>query len=152
MLRGKREEEKLSIRGAAQAARVSFSTISRIEAGSQPDLANFLNICAWLGVDPSRFTGKGMVRREAALENAIQHFSADPRLTAEASEKITRMVRDMYEALAKPDTTPVVAAHLRAAPVLRPGIPKRLASLVQDMHQQLERGVHQDGTSTRVQG
>lgn len=152
MVRAKRTEEGLSVRGAAQAAGVSFSTISRIEGGHQPDLTNFLNICSWLGVDPSRFTGKGPVRRDAALESAIQHLSADSRLSTEAAEKITRMVRDMYEALATPDTTPVVAAHLRAAPVLRPGVPKRLASLVQDMHRELERLVHQDGTSTRIQG
>ncbi|MCH8899949.1 MAG: helix-turn-helix domain-containing protein [Acidobacteria bacterium] len=151
MVRAKREKANLSMRGAAQAAGVSFSTISRIESGAQPDLTNFLNVCAWLGVDPSRFTGRTTVRQEASFENVIQHLSADPRLTSEAAEKIARMVGDMYEALAKPDATPVVAAHMRAASVLRPGVPERLANLIQDMHQQLERLVHRDGTSKRLQ-
>jgi len=145
LVRAKRQEEGLSVRGAAEAAGVSFSTISRVESEHQPDLANFLNICAWLGVDASRFAGSGPTRREAALENAIRHLSADPRLSAEASQKITRMVRDMYEALAAPEITSVVAAHLRAATVLRPGVPERLASLVRDMHRQLERHVAKDG-------
>jgi transcriptional regulator with XRE-family HTH domain len=151
MVRTKREDEGLSVRAAAQAAGVSFSTISRVESGAQPDLTNFLNLCGWLGVDPGRFT-QTSVRREASVESVTRHLSADPRLTPDAARKISRVIADMYDALAQPDTQPVVAVHMRAASVLRPGVPERLAKLVQDMHQQLERRQLQDGPSERLQG
>ena len=49
------------------------------------------------------------------------------------------MVHDMYEVLARePENRTAVACHLRAAAVLRPGVPKRLASLLEDMHASLE--------------
>jgi hypothetical protein len=48
------------------------------------------------------------------------------------------LVRDMYAVLARP-LQPVAALdmHLRAAPVMRPGVPERLAGVLTDMRDAL---------------
>src|SRR6266511_1937827 len=63
-----------SIRQAAAEAGVSFSTLSRVEAGAQPDLSTFLRLCAWLGVDPATFLRPSQVRQSDALEVVTQHL------------------------------------------------------------------------------
>jgi len=130
-----------SLRAAASAAGVSFSTLSRVEAGAQPDLASFAQLCAWLGVPPSRFFAPVAVRETQPLELAISHLRHDPNLDAGAKASISTVLTEMYQSLARqshPHST-LVACHLRAASVMRPGVPKRLASLLQDMHAELER-------------
>jgi len=151
-VRMKRRQEALSVREAAEAAQVSFSTISRIEAGTQPDLATFVSVCGWLGVDPSEFTGRPAVRTTTWPDEVLEHLSTDPRLSEEAAGRIARVVRDMYDALARPDDRHVVAAHLRAASVLRPGVGSRLADLLTDMHSRLEESAAGYGAATRLQG
>lgn len=138
---------KTSLRVAAEEANVSFSTLSRVEAGAQPDLASFTNLCAWLGVPPSRFINTGPVRELSPLEEVISHLYQDPRLEPAAAESISSMLRTMYQSLAKEmsEPRPMVACHLRAASVLRPGVAQRLAPLLQDMHdalaENLEKGL-----------
>jgi len=46
----------------------------------------------------------------------------------------------MYAALAQAaqPAAPLVACHLRAAPIMRPGVPQRLGSVLSDVHQALE--------------
>lgn len=134
----KRASEDISIRKAADAAGVGFSTISRVENGAQPDLATFINLCGWLEVDPAEFTGRP-ASKNPGIEDAIRHLSADPKLSPDAAMKIARVVRGMYDALAQPIDTPVVAAHLRAAAMLRPGVPERLAAILTDMESALRR-------------
>lgn len=132
----------LSIRQAAQEAGVSFSTFSRVEAGSQPDLATYTRLCAWLGVSPSRFFAPMIEREVSPLDEAITHLRADPRLSSDAAATISTVLRDLYGALAK-ETAPhrVVACHLRASAVMRPGVPERLAGALLDMQRELERRV-----------
>jgi len=134
---------KLSIRQAAHEVGVSFSTLSRVEAGAQPDLATFTRLCAWLGIPPSRFFTPVVEREVSPLEEAITHLQADPRLSDDAASTISSVLKDLYQALARdiaPSST-AVACHLRATSVMRPGVPSRLASLLQDMHDALERKV-----------
>jgi len=141
LAREKRGRDELSIRQAAAAARVSFSALSRVEAGAQPDLATFTSLCAWLGVDPAQFFAPTTRRSQTPLDEAIEHLITDPALSPEAAEQIASMVRTMYQALAeeasKPTVTPL-AVHLRGAVVMRPGVPERLASLLRDMREALE--------------
>jgi transcriptional regulator with XRE-family HTH domain len=128
----------LSLRQAAAEVGVSFSTLTRVEAGAQPDLTSFMLLCAWLGVAPSQFLGPIAEREVAPIDEAIAHLSADPRLEPEATSKIVEVLRGMYEVLAKaPVERPIVACHLRAAGVLRPGVPQRLTSLLGEMHDKL---------------
>ncbi|WP_371579565.1 helix-turn-helix domain-containing protein [Streptomyces sp. NBC_01314] len=131
----------LSLRQAAAEAGVSFSTFSRVEGGAQPDLATFTRLCAWLGVPASRFFTPVTEREISPLDQAISHLRTDPRLSDEAASKIGSVLRDLYDALARDvePSRPVVACHLRATNVMRPGVPQRLATLVDDMRDELLR-------------
>jgi transcriptional regulator with XRE-family HTH domain len=129
----------LSIRQAAADAGVSFSTLSRVEAGAQPDLATFLQLCAWLGEPPELFFRSNARRTSDTIDQVTSHLIADPRLSPEAAERIVSVVRDLYDALARDvQDPPPLAVHLRAATALRPGVPERLASLLHDVHHALE--------------
>jgi transcriptional regulator with XRE-family HTH domain len=138
MLRERRGS--LSIRHAAAEAGVSFSTLSRVEAGSQPDMASYTALCAWLGVSPGLFFTQVPERDLSPLEHAITHLQADPRLTADAAGKISSVLRDLYDALAAAaaPSAEAVACHLRAVTVMRPGVAPRLASALRDMRSALE--------------
>lgn len=128
----------LSLRQAAAEAGVSFSTLTRVEAGAQPDLTSFALLCAWLGVSPTQFFAPIAEREVAPIDEVIAHLSADPRLGPDAASKIVDVLRGMYDALAQaPAQRPVIACHLRAAGVLRPGVPQRLNSLLGQMHDEL---------------
>lgn len=48
---------KVGIRATARAIGLSPATLSRVENGHMPDLANFTKICRWLEVDPARVLG-----------------------------------------------------------------------------------------------
>ncbi len=129
-----------SLRKAAAAAGVSFSTMARVEEGAQPDLASFTRLCAWLGLPPSRFFTPVTERTREPLEEVLSHLQADPRLTPHAATAISGVLKEMYAALAaapKPEASPV-ACHLRAAPVMRPGVPRRLGSLLSEIHRALD--------------
>lgn len=129
-----------SLRQAAADAGVSFSTMSRVETGAQPDLASFARLCAWLGLSPSKFFSPVTQRAVEPLEDVIAHLSADPRLTPQAASTISGVLKEMYAALAQAaqPAAPLVACHLRAAPIMRPGVPQRLGSVLSDVHQALE--------------
>lgn len=131
---------QLSLRQAALDAGVSFSTMSRVEAGAQPDLASFSQLCAWIGRSPGDFFTAVPARRVGSLDEAMSHLHADPRLTPQAAAAITGVLKEMYEGLARQIDSPQtpVACHLRAAPVMRPGVPGRLSALLQDLQKGLE--------------
>ncbi|MEX5709568.1 helix-turn-helix transcriptional regulator [Parafrankia sp. FMc6] len=132
-----------SLRQAAAEAGVSVSTMSRVEAGAQPDLASFTALCAWVGVSPSRFFTPIAERLDTPVEVAIAHLSADPRLAPEHASSIASVIRQMYDALAaqvEPNRS-LVACHLRAASTMRPGVPERLGSILVDIHRELEKRV-----------
>ncbi len=133
----------LSIRQAAADAGVSFSTLSRVEAGAQPDLATFTRLCAWLRISPARFFTPVTERRRSPLEEAVTHLRTDPRLSPDARGKITSVLTDLYAALASEIPTPkaVLACHLRATSVMRPGVPPRMATLLTDLQNELVRQV-----------
>jgi transcriptional regulator with XRE-family HTH domain len=134
-----------SIRQAAADVGVSFSTLSRVESGAQPDLATFLRLCAWLGVPPEHFFHPGAQRPTSTLDEVTGHLFADPRLTGEAAERIVRVVRDLYGALAhEGKQPPPLAMHLRAASIMRPGVPERLGRLLEDMRAALERSSREE--------
>ncbi len=136
------------MRQAAEFAGVSFSTISRVEAGSQPDLATFLNLCAWLGYPPEHFYSPFAQKSGIpTVDQVIRHLSADPRLSQDAASKIASVVRDLYAALAREaQSPPTLAMHLRASSIMRPGVPHRLADILRDMKEALEKQSTIDAT------
>ena len=139
LVKQRRTEAHQSLRQAAADAGVSFSTLSRVEDGAQPDLATFTKLCAWLGVAPSSFFRTVTERRQSGLEEAVKHLAGDPRLTPEAANRITSTLREMYNVLAAsaPGPKDALAVHLRAATTMRPGVPQRLASILHDMNEAL---------------
>lgn len=145
-IRERRTSQELSQRQAAAEAGVSFSTWSRVEAGSQPDLASFGLLCAWLRVPAATFFTPIATRETAGVEQAISHLQADPHLPPGAARAISAVLREMYRTLAVQVTprTDVVACHLRAASTLRPGVPERLAGILRDIYDGLERQVEAD--------
>jgi transcriptional regulator with XRE-family HTH domain len=144
LIRKRRAEENLSVRQAASAANVSFSTLSRVEAGAQPDLTTFLQLCGWLGVDPSRFLRPSPRRHGSALDEVTRHLATDPNLSPEAADRIVTVVQEMYRAFASSTHTHSeqvpLTLHLRAASIMRPGVPERLASVLEDMRSALGAG------------
>jgi transcriptional regulator with XRE-family HTH domain len=143
----RRHRGNQSIRQAAAEAGVSFSTLSRVETGAQPDLATFLRLCAWLEVPPERILRAGPQRPTSTVDQVTSHLFADPRLAPEAAERIAAVVRDLYAALAREQQEPPpLAMHLRAAPVMRPGVPERLAELLHDLRDALEQQVGGGGS------
>lgn len=130
-----------SLRQTAEEVGVSFSTLTRVEGGAQPDLTSFTKICAWLGVAPSRFFTPVAERDVNPLEQAITHLHQDPRLTPKAANSMADMLKQMYDVLAQstPPSKTLVACHLRAASAMRPGVPHRLSTLLTEMHAGLER-------------
>jgi transcriptional regulator with XRE-family HTH domain len=137
---------KTSLRQAAKEAGVSFSTLTRVENGAQPDLASFTRICGWLGVPPSQFFVPIAEKKQTAVDEFVFHLRNDPRLSTEAAKTIASTLKQMYDSLATTidEPTSLVACHLRAATTLRPGVPARLASLLDDfntgLHKMAEAG------------
>lgn len=142
MLASRRKDASLSVRQAADDAGVSFSTVTRVEGGSQPDLATFMKLCAWLRVRPEQFFLTGGRRDESTIDSVVHHLYADPDLDPAAAESIASVVRDLYAALAKPQPDrPLVACHLRAAPVMRAGVPEMLSDILTDLRDAVEQRV-----------
>ena len=48
---------RAGIRATAREIGLSPATLSRVERGQMPDLANFTRICRWLELDPARVLG-----------------------------------------------------------------------------------------------
>jgi hypothetical protein len=75
-------------------------------------------------------------------EAVTQHLVTDPNFSQEAAERIVTVVQEIYRAHATsaataPDRSPLTL-HLRAASIMRPGVPDRLAGILQDMRSALE--------------
>ena len=134
LLRERRKRHKWSLRRAASEAGVAFNTIARVEAGHLPDVENYRKLASWLGVGEA-----ATAATDASTMDAITtHLRLDPALDEQDADRIGRMVREMYEALAKPARA--TAVHLRAATTFKPNAAKMLAELLDDMRTSLESG------------
>jgi transcriptional regulator with XRE-family HTH domain len=132
MLRQRRMKLGWSLRRAAAEIGVSFNTVARVEKGYQPDLDNYRKLAAWLGVADAG----GVTVATDPLDTAISHLQRDPALSRDAADRIGRVMREMYEALARP--TQASAVHLRTASTLRPQAARLLGEVLADMRQALE--------------
>ena len=52
-----KKRDKVGIRATARAIGLSPATLSRVENGQLPDLANFTKLCQWLELDPASVLG-----------------------------------------------------------------------------------------------
>lgn len=86
---------------------VSASTLSRIEQRNVPDVATFVRICRWLGVETSEFMADNSPAKQARqnhgnVVNTPQiietHLRADRVLPPATIEALSEMVRVAYKA------------------------------------------------------
>jgi transcriptional regulator with XRE-family HTH domain len=132
LLSKRRKREGWSLRRAADEIGVSFNTIARVEAGNLPDLDNYTKLAAWLG-----FAGDEPAEPTATTIDAITtHLLQDPALRPGDADRIARLVKDMYEALAQP--LEAKAVHLRSAATFKPIAGRMLGELLDDMRAALD--------------
>lgn len=129
-LAARRKRLGASLRDVSAEAGVSVNTLSRVERGHLPDLANFRRIQTWLG------EANPMTREVVSIPEVIgAHLRTDPLLPEDAAERIAGIVKDLYQALSKaPPATPV---HLRAARTFTPEAAQELGDILSRMHTRL---------------
>ena len=86
------------VRIAAKEIGIPPATLSRIENGHVPDLANFAKICAWLGEDPNQFLG--FEKKPSALQTATVHMRKKNTTTVETATALGAMIIAVQKALA----------------------------------------------------
>lgn len=141
-----RNRRGISLREAALAIGIPFNTLARVEKGHVPDLPKFKRLVEWCGADIKQFFD--IQEKAIATSDVIaEHLRADRDLPPEAAERIAAIVRDLYQALARPQQ--VAAVHLRAAKTFRPDAARALGGLLSDLNQALlEEAAH--GPAERV--
>lgn len=131
-IRARREKEGLSLRAASAEIGISFNTLGRVERGHLPDLENFQRIARWLG-EASEI--EEVTAEVSTPETIATHLRTDPLLSTAAADQISGIVRQLYEALARPpQNTPV---HLRAAKTFTPDAANRLGEILERMQRRL---------------
>ena len=95
---------KVGIRATARAIGLSPATLSRIENGQLPDLANFTKLCRWLELDPASVLGFDPAKRDRAT--VAVHFRSDRTMdvdTAAALQDLILAAQRMLTDEAEPD-------------------------------------------------
>lgn len=85
LVREKRGERGL--RATAAEIDIAPATLSRVEQGQLPDLANFQKICRWLGEDPSSILGFDQEKPIAAV-----HFRKTTTMKQETAKALADMI------------------------------------------------------------
>ncbi|MGD9531336.1 helix-turn-helix domain-containing protein [Pseudonocardia sp.] len=128
----RRRELGLSLRAAAEDSGVPFNTLSRVEKGHLPDLANFSRLVAWVGLDPAAFfRATPRVRTESTPAVIRTSLHADRHLTPDAADQIAELVNQLYTKLATQIDD--AAVHLRAQTTFTPGAAKLMDVLVEQL-------------------
>lgn len=126
----RRKRLGLSLRDVSAETGVSVNTLSRVERGHLPDLENFRRMQTWLG------EAQPTAREAVSIPEVIgAHLRTDPLLPGEAAEKIAGIVKDLYEALARPPAAAPV--HLRAARTFTPDAARELGDILGRMYNRL---------------
>ena len=105
LVRAKRGKQGL--REAAADAKVSPSTLSRVEQGKVPDIDTFARLCSWLGVTPADLLprlasvhDKPHEVERTTPELVEMHLRADRLLDRDTADALVTMVRLAYAAKA----------------------------------------------------
>lgn len=129
----------LSLRAASEDSGVPLNTLSRVERGHLPDLANFSRLMTWLGLEPTQFFhGAGRHRTDNTTDTIRATLRRDPYLTSQAASQIAEIVSNLYSSLAIPvgDTE----VHLRAHTTFTPNAAQQLSAVLEEM----QRALHAD--------
>lgn len=78
---------------------ISPATLSRIEAGKQPDIETFTKLCKWLEVDPNTILGiKKDTQQTPMRDNKVYaHFKADKTMSSETATHLAKMILAVQE-------------------------------------------------------
>lgn len=126
----------LSLRAAAEDSGVPLNTLSRVERGHLPDLANFSRLVTWLGLEPTQFfLGPGRHRADNTTDTIRAALRRDPHLTPQAASQIAEIVSNLYSTLAV--TAGEVQVHLRAHSTFTPAAAQQLGTVLEGMQRAL---------------
>jgi transcriptional regulator with XRE-family HTH domain len=94
----------LGIREAAEQAKVSPATLSRVETGKMPDLDTFTKLCTWLEVDPNTLLGVKRLPSSAmgfsdATGQVFAHFRAKKTMNAATSTHLAKLIQAINKEL-----------------------------------------------------
>ncbi len=95
---------KVGIRATAREIGLSPATLSRVENGQMPDLANFTKICRWLEVDPARVLGfepETLGRPVAAV-----HFRGQAAVSLPTAGALQELIINAQQMLSDDDEDP----------------------------------------------
>ncbi len=81
----------MGVRAAAAEIGISPTTLTRIEKGHVPDIGTLEKLSAWLGEEPSKFTGIG------DLQIAFKNRKAVPQATAQALAELITQAAKRFE-------------------------------------------------------
>ena len=98
-----RKRGKVGIRTTAREIGLSPATLSRVENGQLPDLANFTKICRWLELDPASVLGfdpEALDRPVAAV-----HFRSRTTMSVETAAALQDLILAAQRSLAEGDGT-----------------------------------------------
>ena len=96
-----RKRGKVGIRTTAREIGLSPATLSRVENGQLPDLANFTKICRWLELDPASVLGfdpEALDRPVAAV-----HFRSRRTMSVETAAALQDLILAAQHSLAEDD-------------------------------------------------
>ena len=134
LVTNERNRRGMSLRDAAAETGVPFNTLARVENGHVPDLPKFKRLVEWCGADINQFFE--LHEKSVTTTDLIaEHLRSDRNLPTEAADQITEIVRELYQALARPQVD--CAAHLRAAKTFRPEAARELGLLLNDLNEVL---------------
>jgi len=99
-------KERRGSRGLRQVAAemdISAATLSRVEAGKQPDLDSFRKICAWLCIDPGEILGyKGPAKPSADSGTQqhvmLAHFKAGKTMSPKTAQHLGALILAIHQA------------------------------------------------------
>lgn len=146
LVANERTRRGMSLREAAHDTGIPFNTLARVERGHVPDLPKFKRLVEWCGADIKQFFDI-QEKATATTDLIAEHLRADRNLSSGAAEQITGIVRELYQALARPQR--VSAVHLRAAKTFRPDAARALEVLISDLNIALVEELT-DGTTERL--
>ena len=97
--RGNRGLRDVAAEISKQFGTISPATLSRIEAGKQPDIETFTKLCRWLEVDPNTILGIKKETSETVRQDhkVYAHFKADKTMSPETATHLANMILAVQE-------------------------------------------------------
>ncbi len=134
MVSAERRRRGISLRDAADELGIPFNTLARVEKGHIPDLPKFKRLVEWCGADIRQFF-ETQEKPASTTDLIAEHLIADRNLPPSAAEHIAGIVKELYQALARPQE--ISAAHLRSAKTFRPEAARILGKILNDLNEAL---------------